>query len=130
MANDSMTKPRGGSWLKMCWPNEEDSMSSGPRTVVDAGMYRASAAPKVGYTNGSDGATPLCHMGMFSGAYSDCRFSLLNSLPTRRCMPLTKRLKRHGDLFPDSASTLFFGGGRSRSGELPEDNSSFATVSL
>ena len=34
-------------------------MSSGPRTVVDAGMYGAGGAPKVGYTNGIDGATPL-----------------------------------------------------------------------
>ena len=39
MANDSMTKPRDESQLKMCWPNGEDSMSLGPRTVVDTGMY-------------------------------------------------------------------------------------------
>ena len=37
-------------------------MSSCPRTVVGAGMYGAGVAPMVGYTNGSDGATPLCHI--------------------------------------------------------------------
>ena len=51
MENDGMTKPHGGSLLKMCWPNGEDSMSSGPWTGVDVGMYRAVAALKVGYTN-------------------------------------------------------------------------------
>ena len=65
-------------------------MSSSPRTVVDVGMYEAGAAPKVGYTNGNDGAMPLCHVGIFSGACSDCRVSLLISLCTRRGMPLTK----------------------------------------
>ena len=40
-------------------------MSSGPRTVVGACMNEASAAPKVGYTNISDGATPLYHVGIF-----------------------------------------------------------------
>ena len=35
-------------------------MSSGPRTVTDAGMYETSAALKAGYTNKNDGATPLC----------------------------------------------------------------------
>ena len=58
-------------------------MSSGPLTVVGAGIYDAGAAPKVGYMNGSDGAMPLCHMGIFSGACSDCRLSLQNSLCTR-----------------------------------------------
>ena len=58
-------------------------MSLSPWTVVGAGMYGASATPKVGYTNGSDGATPLCHMGIFSGVCSECRLSLLNSLRTR-----------------------------------------------
>ena len=86
-------------------------MSSGPRTVVGVGMYGASEAPKVGYTNGSDGATPLCHAGIFSGACSDCRFSLMNSLRTRRGMPLEERLERRQGLFLDSPSTLFFGGG-------------------
>ena len=98
-------------------------MSSGPRTVVGAGMYGAGATPKVGYTNESDGATPLCHVGIFSGACFDCSLSLLNSLHTRRGMPLTDRLERHGGLFLDSASVLFVGGGRSGSGELPKDNS-------
>ena len=86
-------------------------MSSGPRTVVGVGMYGAGEAPKVGYTNGSDSATPLCHAGIFLGAYSDCRFSMMNSLRTRRGMPLEERLERRGGLFLDSASTLFFGGG-------------------
>ena len=65
-------------------------MSSGPQTVMNAGMCRVSAASKVGYTNESDGATPLCHMGMFSRVYSDYRHSLLISFCTRRCMPLTE----------------------------------------
>ena len=86
-------------------------MSSSPQIVVDAGMYRVSASPKVGYMNGSDGATPLCHAGTFSGACSDCRCSLLNSLRTRQCLLLTKRVERRGGLFLYSASTSFFGGG-------------------
>ena len=39
-------------------------------------------------------------------------------------------LERRGGLFLDSASTLFFGGGRSGSRELPKDNSSSAVASL
>ena len=105
-------------------------MYSSPRTVAGAGIYGVGAALKVGYPNGSDGVVPLCHMGMFSGVCSDYRFSLLNSLRTRRGMPLTDQLERRGGLFLDSASTLFFGGGRSGSGQLPEDNSSSASVSL
>ena len=105
-------------------------MSLGPRIVVGTGMYGAGAAPKVGYTNGSDGATPLCHVGIFSGACSNCRLSLLNFLRTRRGMPLTKQLESHRGLFLDSASSLFFRGGRSGSGDLPEDNSSSIAVSL
>ena len=69
-------------------------MSSGPRTAMDAGVYGAGVASKVGYMNSSDGAAPLCHTGTFFGACSDCCCSLLNSLCTRRCMPLTKRLER------------------------------------
>ena len=103
-------------------------MSSSPRTVVDVGMCGAGAAPKVGYMNGSDGATPLCHMGTFSRACSDCCRSLLISLRTRRCMPLTEWLERRRGLFLDSTSTLW--GDISRSGELPEDNSSSAAASL
>ena len=105
-------------------------MSSGPRTVVGVGMYGAGAAPKVGYTKGSDGATPLCHVGIFSGACFVCHNSLLNSLLTWRGIPLTDRLEWRGGLFLDSASTLFFRGGRSGSGELPKDNSSSAAASL
>ena len=105
-------------------------MSSGPRIVVGAGIYRASATPKVGCTNGSDSATPLWNLGIFSGACSDYRLSLLNSLRTQRGMPLTDRLERRGGLFLDSASTLFFGGGKFGSGELPEDNSSSVVASL
>ena len=105
-------------------------MSSSPRTTVGAGIYRVGAAPKVGYPNGSDGAEPPCHASMFLGACSDCLLSLLNSLHTRRGMPLTDRQKQHGGLFLDSVSTLFFGGGRSESGELPEDNSSSTATSL
>ena len=105
-------------------------MSSGPRAVVGADMYGAGASPKVGYTNGSDSATPLCHVGIFSGACSGCRLSLLNSLCTRRGMQLTDRLERRGGLFLDSASTLFVGGSISGSGELPKDNLSSAAASL
>ena len=105
-------------------------MSSSPRTAVNASTCRAGAAPKVGYTNGIDGATPLCHVGILSGACSYCRLSLLNSLRIRRGTPLTKRLEHHRGLFRDSTPTLFFGGGRLGSGELPEDNSSSVAASL
>ena len=57
-------------------------MSSSPRTMVDVSMCGAVVAPKVGYMNGSDGATPLCNLGTFSEACSDCRCSLLISLHT------------------------------------------------
>ena len=43
---------------------------------------------------------------------------------------MTDKLARCGGLFLDSTSTLFFGGDRSRSGELSEDNSSSAAASL
>ena len=86
-------------------------MSSAPRTVVDADMYGVGAAQKVGYTNENDGATPLCHMDIFSGACSDCHFSLLISHYTRLGRPLTEWLERCGGLFLDSASTLFLRGG-------------------
>ena len=105
-------------------------MSSSPRTAVDVSMCGAGAAPKVGHMNGSDSAAPLCHVGTFSGACSECRRSLLISLCTRRCMPLTERLERRRGLFLDSASSLFFRGERSCSGELPKDNSSSAATSL
>ena len=68
-------------------------MSSSPQTKVNAGMCGVGTAPKVGYMNGSDGATPLCHVGMFLGACFDCRRSLLISLRVRRCMPLMERLE-------------------------------------
>ena len=50
--------------------------------MVDVSICGVSAAPKVGYMNGNGGATPLCHVGTFSGAYSDCHCSLLISLRT------------------------------------------------
>ena len=93
-------------------------------------MYGAGATPKVGYMNENDGATPLCHVGIFSGACSDCRRSLLISLRTRRGMPLIEWLEWRGGLFLDLASMLLFGGGSSENGELPEDNSSSAAASL
>ena len=105
-------------------------MSSSPQIVVDVGMCGVGAAPKVGCMNGSDGAAPLCHAGTFSGVYSDCCCFSLNSLRTRRCMPLTKPLEWRGGLFLDSASMLFFRDGRSGSEELPEDNSSSTVSSL
>ena len=85
-------------------------MSSGPRTLVDVSMCGTGAAPKVGSINISGGATPLFHVGTFSGAYSNFRRSLLISLHTRRCMSLTKLLERREGLFLNSASTLFFRG--------------------
>ena len=103
-------------------------MSSGLRTLVDVSMCEVGAAPKARYMNGSDGATPLCLVSTLSGPCSNCRRSLLISLRTRRCMPFTEWLERRGELFVDSAS--FFGGERSGSGELPEDNSLFAATSL
>ena len=105
-------------------------MSLGPRTVVDVGMWRVGAASKVGYMSESDGATPLCHEGTFSGAYPDCRCSLLNSLHTRRCKPLKEWLEWHGGLFLDLVSTLFFGGDRLGNEELPEENLSSAVALL
>ena len=114
----------------MCCPNGDDSISSGPRTTVGTSIKGTGAASKAGCLNGSNGAVPPSHAGMFSGARSDCRLSLLNSLRTRQGMPPTDRLERCGGLFLDSTSTLFFGGGRSGSGELPEDNSSSAAALL
>ena len=105
-------------------------MSSGPQTVVDVSMCGVGAASKVGYMNGSGDATPLCHVGTFLGAYSDCHRSLLISLHTRRCMPLTEWLEWREGLLLDSASTLFFRGERSGSKKLPEDNSSSVVASL
>ena len=105
-------------------------MSSGPQTVVDVSRCGAGAAPKVGYMNGSGGVTLLCHLGAFLGACFDCCCSLLISLHIRRCMLLTEWLERHGGLFLDLASTLFFRGERSGCGELLEDNSSSAATSL
>ena len=114
----------------MFCPNGDDNISSGPRTAVGTGINGTGATSKAGCLNGSNGAVPPSHAGMFSGARSDCRLSLLNSLGTRQGMPPTDRLERYGGLFLDSTSTLFFGGGRSGSGELPEDNSSSATALL
>ena len=74
-------------------------MSSSPWTVVNIGMYGAGAASKVGYTNGSDGAAPRCHVGTFSRACSNYRGSLLVSLRARGCMPLMERLEWRGGLF-------------------------------
>ena len=93
-------------------------------------MYRAGVASKVGYMNTNDGVMPLCHVGIFSGACSNCHRSLLISLCTRRGMPLTERLERRGGLFLNSAFTLYFGDGRSGSRELPKNNSSSSATSL
>ena len=97
-------------------------MLSGPQIVVDVSMCRVGVTPKVGYMNGSGGDMPPCHVGTFLGAFSDCRRSLLISLHAHFSVPLTEQLERRGGLFLDSASTLFFGGERSGSGELLEDN--------
>ena len=66
---------------------------------------------------------------VFRGAFCLPPF-FAKSMRTRRGMPLTDRLEHRGGLFLDSASILFFGGSRSGSGELPEDNSSSAAASL
>ena len=58
-------------------------MSSSPRTAIGACIYGAGAAPKVGYSNGCDGVTPLSHAGMFSGACSDYRLTEFSPHPTR-----------------------------------------------
>ena len=105
-------------------------MSSGPWTGVGASIYGIGAAPKVGYPNGSDGAAPFSHTGMFSRARCNCHLFLLNSLRTQLGMPLTDQLERRGGLFLDSTSTFFFGGVRYGSGELPEDNLSSAVALL
>ena len=105
-------------------------MSSSPQIVVDVSMCEGGVAPKVGYMNGSGGATLLCHVGTFSRACSNCCCSLLISLRTQRCMPLMEWLEWCRGLFLDSASTLFFGGERSGSGELQMDNSSSTAASL
>ena len=105
-------------------------MFSGPRTTVGTGIYGTGTAPKVGYPNGSGDAAPPSHAGMFSGARSDDLLSLLNSIRTRRGMLLMDQLEHRRGLFLDSASTLFFGGGRFGSGELSKDNSSFVAASL
>ena len=68
--------------------------------------------------------------GTYSGTSSEWRLSLLASLSTRGHAPLTDLLDRCGGLFLDSASTLFWGGERSRSEELLEDSSSSAGGSL
>ena len=105
-------------------------MSSSPQTAVGAGIYETGATSKAGYPNGSAGVAHPSHVGMFSGVRSNCHLSLLNSLRIRRGMPSTDRLERRGGLFLDSTSTLFFGGGRSGSGEVPEDNSSSTAALL
>ena len=51
-------------------------------------------------------------------------------LRIRQCVPLTYRLDRCRGLFLDSASALFWGGERVRSGELPKDSSSLSRGSL
>ena len=114
----------------MCCPSGNDIMSSGPLTEVGAGIYGISATSKVGYPNGSNGAAPPTHAGMFSGACSDYCLSLMNSLRTRRGMPLTDRLERREGLFLDWASALFFGRVKFGSGELPKDNLSSVIASL
>ena len=84
-------------------------MSSSPRTAVGTGINGTDAVSKVGYLKGSGGVAPLSNMGMFLGAHSVCRLSLLNSLCARRGMLLTNWLERRGGIFFDSASTFFLG---------------------
>ena len=69
-------------------------------------------------------------IGIYSGANSEWRLSLLASLRTQQRAPLIDRLDWHGGLFLDSASTLFYGGEQARSRELPKDSSSSVGGSL
>ena len=85
-------------------------MSSGPRTAVEGNRCWVGVAPRVGYINGSKGATPPCHVGIFSGACSDCRRSLLTSPCNRQRIPLMEQLERLGGLFLDLAAALVCGG--------------------
>ena len=105
-------------------------MSSSLWTTIGMGINGTGTVPKARYPKGSGGAGPPSHAGMCSGACSVCCLSLLNSLRTQQGMPLMDQLERHGGLFLDSASTLFFEASRFGSGELPEDNSSSAAASL
>ena len=114
----------------ICCPNKDDIISLGPRTVVGTSINETGAALKARYPNISDGVAPPSHAGMFSRARFDCRLSLLNSLHPRRGFPLEDRQECREGLFLDSASTLFFRGSGSESGELPEDNSSPVAASL
>ena len=82
-------------------------MSSGPLIVVKKTKCEAGGAPTIGYMNESGGAILPCCAGIFSGASSKYRLSLLTSLCIKRRMPLTDRLERRGGLFLDSASVLF-----------------------
>ena len=78
-----------------------------PQTAIKKTKCGAGGAPTVGYMNGSGGATPPCHTGIFSGTSFEYRLSLLNSLRIRWRMPLTDRLERRRGLFLDSTSALF-----------------------
>ena len=103
-------------------------MSSGPRTVTDASMYETGAASKAGYTNRNDGATLLCGH-IFRGLFRLSPLSTdFSSYSTRHAIDGTTGMAR--GLFLDLAYRLFFGGGRSGRGELPEDNSLSAAASL
>ena len=76
-------------------------MSSSPWTAVKEIKCGAGGAPVVGYIKGSDKSIPPCHAGIFLRARSECRLSLLTS------MPLTDQLEWRGGLFLDSTSVLF-----------------------
>ena len=67
---------------------------------------------------------PPGRIGIYSGASSKWRLSMLAFLPTRQRAPLKDGLDRCGGLFLDSAFALFWGGEQARSGELPKDSSS------
>ena len=48
-----------------CCPNGDDSMSSGPQTAVGMGISGTDVVQKAEYPNGSGGATPPSHAGIF-----------------------------------------------------------------
>ena len=105
-------------------------MSSGPRTAEKDIICGTEAAPNGRCTEGNGGAITPGRVGIWSGANSEWRLSLLVSLCTRRRTPLMDLLDRCEGFFLDSAFRLLGVGERLGSGELLEDSSSSAGGSL
>ena len=105
-------------------------MSCGPQTTEEKNMCGAGATLKGGYMDGTGGATLPDRSGTYLRAGSDWHRSLLASLCIQRRATLMGRLDRRGGLFLDWASVALGDGERRGSGELSEDNSSFAGRSM